>query len=593
MGSWVKQHFWTLCLLVILLMATGLRLWGLDFGLPNLSRPDEQNISRIALFELLVPLLQGRGDGNPHWFEYPTLYLYGVSLLYGAYYALGSFLGLFTSVQDLTALYVTDTTNFHMISRGFTALLGIVTVYFVYGLTQTLTYSRVTALWAALLMAVVYLHVRDSHFGVTDVPATFWTTGCLWLCALYYRTQERRFLLLACLTTGLAAATKYPAGLVGLSVLGSYFFAPQSRPMPGGEKLLAVGWLGSFMLLGFFLGSPYVLLDFPTFWKDFHVQREHLAGGHGLDLGAGWVYHARFSLWYGLGPGLLALGVGGLVWSLWRRKSAFWIPALFLLAYYGAMGMTQVVFVRYMIPLVPVLCLYAAWTVRGLGRTLARRFGRSPVLLMSLLILPAIIDTGMQSVRLDRLLVQEDTRTQTRQWIITHAPPGSCVGTGMALTHLELPPTYHAVQLEPVEDESALRALQGRGFKQISQVLYHPKNTLWQKNRAVISTYSDASALNTLRCPYIVLAQTPLTLYNPPAFEWETVRRTYPLVAAFSPDADPEHPPQASDFDQLDAFYIPFRNLTSIQRPGPQVSIFQVPAAQPVAPTLVPSPPKQ
>src|SRR5437667_364058 len=59
---------------MILAAGLWLRLWGLSYGLPHpMARPDE---------EVLVAKLLGfdAGDPNPHWFMYPTFYLY---LLYG------------------------------------------------------------------------------------------------------------------------------------------------------------------------------------------------------------------------------------------------------------------------------------------------------------------------------------------------------------------------------------------------------------------------------------------------------------------------------------------------------------------------------
>src|SRR5207245_2101204 len=55
-------------------------------------------------------------------------------------------------------------------------------------------FSRRVALVAAGFLAVAFLHVRDSHFGVTDVPVTFLTVCAFWAgvrCATRGVTQAR------------------------------------------------------------------------------------------------------------------------------------------------------------------------------------------------------------------------------------------------------------------------------------------------------------------------------------------------------------------------------------------------------------------
>ena len=63
-------------LLIVLVIAGLARCWGIGFGLPHTEcRPDETTILRIAL-------KFGTGDLNPHFFRYPTLYMYVLSCLY-------------------------------------------------------------------------------------------------------------------------------------------------------------------------------------------------------------------------------------------------------------------------------------------------------------------------------------------------------------------------------------------------------------------------------------------------------------------------------------------------------------------------------
>ena len=54
---------------MLVALAAAVRLWGLDFGLPNTKcRPDENLPALLALGFL-------RGDPNPHFFNWPSLYM--------------------------------------------------------------------------------------------------------------------------------------------------------------------------------------------------------------------------------------------------------------------------------------------------------------------------------------------------------------------------------------------------------------------------------------------------------------------------------------------------------------------------------------
>src|SRR5438874_444420 len=75
---------------------------------------------------------------------------------------------------------------------------------------------------AAAFLAVAFLHVRDSHFGVTDVPAAFLTVCAFWA-ALRCATEGARDarVALAGALCGLAASTKYNAAVALLPAMAA------------------------------------------------------------------------------------------------------------------------------------------------------------------------------------------------------------------------------------------------------------------------------------------------------------------------------------------------------------------------------------
>ena len=67
----------------------------------------------------------GGGDLNPHFFEYPSLYLYFMLLLYGLYYLGWKYFNLSGSLDSIAPEYIRDPSTFYLIGRGAEAVLGL------------------------------------------------------------------------------------------------------------------------------------------------------------------------------------------------------------------------------------------------------------------------------------------------------------------------------------------------------------------------------------------------------------------------------------------------------------------------------------
>src|SRR5512141_510271 len=82
------QAYQVLLLAVILSVALGLRLWGITFGLPYALHVDERALALPAL-----KIIQ-TGDYNPHRFDYGSLHIYLLSLVYIGYFLYGARSGI-------------------------------------------------------------------------------------------------------------------------------------------------------------------------------------------------------------------------------------------------------------------------------------------------------------------------------------------------------------------------------------------------------------------------------------------------------------------------------------------------------------------
>src|SRR3989338_1739728 len=162
----------------ILVAATALRATGLGFGLHH---PDEHLIINHAL-------AFGTGDLNPHMFYLPTFFMYLLFGLFGLFYAAGSLMGAFSSPDDFLALFLRQPEIFYTLARSASVAFGVATVGLVYFLGKEFK-NKAVGTWAALFLAVNFLHVRDSHFATMDIALTFFMT-----LSLYYtlRSLDRK-----------------------------------------------------------------------------------------------------------------------------------------------------------------------------------------------------------------------------------------------------------------------------------------------------------------------------------------------------------------------------------------------------------------
>lgn len=404
----------------IILLAVGLRVWGIGWGLPTAAHyfsyhPDENT---ILLSAMRVNLFAGQLD--PNYYNYGSLFMFMVSIAA----VLGSFFGLIRLPSEDVFSKIGEFAKLYMAGRMIAVVLGVLTVYLVYLLGKR-AYGRKAGIMAALFMAAMPIHVMHSRFVTVDVPATFFIVLSLLFAIRILDGNRLRDYLLSGLFAGLAAGTKYNAGLVILSPIVAHLIAHRARPIlrPVSPKLWVMLILGA---AGFLIGTPGAILNYTRFSRDFAFEVLHVRTGHGLvfaHTGSGFVYHVTHSLWPGMGLPLLALGGIGVLYALYRRKPADLTLMAFVVVYYLVIGMAHVRFARYTIPLLPVMAVIGARPVADLLNTRIRAIRyATAVILISI-----IAYTTFYSLALDRVMASPDTRDQAVRWIRGNIPAGSSI----------------------------------------------------------------------------------------------------------------------------------------------------------------------
>lgn len=519
-----------LALVVIVMTAAFFRVWGVWFGLPHLlAHPDEGRVAQAS-----VGFLSGRL--HPGFFNYPSLYMYAVGLL-DAFYCGGAVVwGRFPSLGACAARWSSAGEPFILTGRFLSVAAGTASVAILHAITLHL-FDRPTALVSAALLAVTFLHVRDSHFAVTDVSMT-----ALLLLALAVLTgvraqgSARRFAF-AGLLAGLATSTKYNGVLMLVPAIVSAF-QPGVRAAPG--RLAA---FGAAMAGGFLLGTPYAVLDPQRFWADFTEEAQHLTAGHGIVLGIGWWHHLTVNLWYGMTWPLLACGLVGVALMIRRAPRAAVLLLSFPVVYYAVAGRGYTVFARYMIPVVPFLCISGAFAIVSMCRrfaTVLRWRAVTPTLAIVTLLVAT--PSAIKSWELDRLFGRTDSRVLAAEWIAAHVPEGATIyQTG---SHYGRPDLSRRGNLSPYSvltyDESA-------------------------------RTFRTPSGDPIVGPDWLVVQEHPLVIYGRIPEVIRAALPKYALRQAFRAiDMQTWHV-----FDQQDAFYVPLGGFAGVERPGPNLYVYE------------------
>jgi 4-amino-4-deoxy-L-arabinose transferase-like glycosyltransferase len=538
---------------LIVALALGLRLWGLGWSLPWPIHPDER-----------TPVDQARailasGDLGPEDFKNPSLFMYVIAGELLITRALGPLAGpLAWDVPGST----------HLLARLTSALIGTASVVVLYAIGATL-FGRRAGLLAALFLAVSFIHVRNSHYGVNDVTAVGLLLASLYFATRLLREPSLRWYVLAGLVGGLATSTKYSMGFFFAPILVAHWLGnrgplEQSRDRSG---VLGIVLAGASGLAGYLIGTPYTVLDFGGFWSDFATQYG-FGGARWLGQPTDpvpWLYLT--SLLHGFGAVPLALAALGLALAArspspetgrLRWSAAALVLLAFPVAYLAFLLPKAVFFPRLVLPLVPFCSLLAGYGAIEAARRFGPRFGpRGRSFGLAVLLGVALAQPLVNDVRHNRLLLQTNTRVLATAWALDNLPPGSRV----------------KAELRSIMEEST----EGVPYPLGGPVL-HIDHFDGRPEFDEADDYADRKVRYFVTSSHAyerLLGDPPLRSQRESGLRYlhlhRSLARNAELVATFSP----RHDGRAVPYSQ-DEIFTPFWNLDQYDRPGPTIRIYSL-----------------
>ena len=411
-------------LAIILLVALAWRLHNIGFGLPSLYDPDEP-IFMIKSVELLT-----NGTLNPKWFGHPgstTIYL--LALIDAAVVGSGIASGAYASADEFVKAAFLDPGLLFLPARIAMAIIGAIAVWMTY-LVGRRTHGTAVALVAATLLAFNSVHIAWSQVVRTDIHASVFMMACLLFAIRIGQHGRMADYVLAGLFAGFAVATKWPSITIFIAVLG----AAASRSAVK-QELIRVADAAVALLVGVFLASPFIFLDWQTVLANLSNEARPRHLGH---TGHGFIGNAWWYLWHPVresaGVVGLALIVAGLAVSAIRSQVSRWTLVPAALAFFALIAAQNLIWSRWILPLLPMFAVFAAVAIVALGEAIASamKTKRTAIVVASVASLAAIPSVaGAFGQSRERA---NDTRLQAARWAAANIPAGSTV----AIEHLEL-----------------------------------------------------------------------------------------------------------------------------------------------------------
>lgn len=426
-----------LLLIGILLLATCFRLYGLNWDNGHQLHPDERAIvmavDSLRFPQTTIEFFSSDSPWNPRFFAYGSFPMY-----------------LLRVTGDALSIFYQPIGQFpllNIVGRFLSALADIISIFILYKIGQKL-FNTGIGLLASFFYAISVLPIQLSHFYAVDTLLTCFILATLYSLLLFYEKPGIKNALFVGVFFGLSLATKVSAitliAPIGLALVADFlliFLKNPHRPkhwlphLPSFAKnllrfafIILISAFATFALL-----EPYALIDFNSFWTQTLAQSELTKNAFYFPYTLQFVgktpylYELKNAFLWGLGPlvGTFAfLGAGYFLIHTFKKKrepqfAKEQIVFIFFLSYLLVVGRFAVGFMRYLLPIYPLLTLFAAVLISRIFKQIKStklRLIAYCLLLISCLLWPASFA---------QIYTQPNTRVQASEWIYENIPPGA------------------------------------------------------------------------------------------------------------------------------------------------------------------------
>lgn len=426
---------------LIVFIALVLRIYGIYPGYPDI-HPDESSSYSTAV-HLLYNFLK------PDRFDYPAgvpfinalayiIFFIPLYVLKTIFFNFDAFFQFIFNphnffIQHKEAIF--GNRDFYAMywTRIITAVFGTASVLLLYIVGKKL-FNKEVGLFAAFFLAVNYLHVIRSHFGLPDVYNGFFVLLSLYVSVLILEKNTTKRYLLAGLVAGMAFALKYqvfsllPFITVHLILTIKkknilYFFHPNAM-------LAALVFITTFLVI-----NPYYLLNIDNAIRMNKQDIARYGMGH-LGLRP-FPYFYLFNWGIDKLPSLMV--IFGIIVMFFRSTFRFFLifpfafVFMFFMTYYSQGG----IFTRNFATVMPYLILFAGYGMYELLRFFKNKLKHRLAVRTIIVVLTVLINSSSikNSLILDKYYSMPWNETKLGEWLRDKLPKNTVVRNYQLFLH--------------------------------------------------------------------------------------------------------------------------------------------------------------
>ncbi len=420
----------SLILILIMLLALILRIYGINWGLPGKDYYFSYNSDEVHYIRGLSRMEPEKLDFNPHYFNWGTWHYYEL----GAIIGLAGFLNIVKLSKDKYFYYAnpSEMAKIYLAGRFLSVLFALGTILLVYLIGKEI-YSQNLGLLAGFFMAINPAHIVNSHYLKADTSVTFWITLLLLSCIYLLKMCRLKWYILSGIFSGLAIGAQQNGICFMHTILFAHLLKEYKTPFnfEYAKKILLsrklwIGYLAVFIT--YLIINPSLYLSSAEFVKGHILLRSKWGTVAVVDTVIDKINIANilslFSV--GLTPFFVFMGMAGLLYGIISKSRKFLLVVFWLLPYLIIMVTIKALNTRYQILIYPGLFLLAGGAIQFFYRKAKFKYLR--VILVLIIILFSFYAL-IYSYAYDKELAREKTiQQEASEWLILNVPAKTKIG---------------------------------------------------------------------------------------------------------------------------------------------------------------------
>lgn len=449
----MKKPFLRVTLGIILLFLVTSRFLGNNYDNLTHQHPDERWLvmvtGKLHFFDKL----------DPDFFAYGSLPIYTLKAL-----AQSSDAILNTQFDSYDGLLV--------LGRGLSSVIDMLIAILVYYLAKKIGKNTAVSIFALASYTLFFFPIQNSNFFIVDPFVSLFLSATILALIQYLKSPKPKWAVVTAIFYGLLLACKITPIIFLPLLVGYIFLTPLLRTRlfdkiqstlrsdihrilaatgikkSGHTKLQPKPMLLAILLSVFFLlttgifaflGSPYTVLHYKQFLTEISAQLRMNSDAYIFPYTlqyvdtTPYVYYLKQIFFWGIGPVLSLSVLGGVlirikqIAELLKKKKfskliqePYFVITLFSIFYFLVLGRSAVKFMRYLLPLYPMLAVFSGVFLGNLWQNSDKKYNLKKVLVIVILVSATAWTGSFLSI-----YTRPHTRITATNWILQHIPAGS------------------------------------------------------------------------------------------------------------------------------------------------------------------------